>query len=66
MLNINPQYLIDDKGQKTSVLLSIKEYQHLMQCLEDLEDTLEMDAAVRTEMDFRDYQDVRADLIKDD
>lgn len=66
MLNINPQYLINDKGQKTSVLLSIKEYQHLMQCLEDLEDTLEMDAAVRTEMNFRDYRDVRADLIKDD
>lgn len=56
MLNINPQYLIDDKGQKTSVLLSIKEYQHFMQCLEDLEDILEMDAAVRTETDFRDYR----------
>lgn len=66
MLNTNPQYLIDDKGQKTSVLLSIKEYQHLMQCLEDLEDILEMDVVVRTETDFRDYQDVRADLIKDD
>lgn len=65
MLNINPQYLVDDKGQKTSVLLSIKEYQHLMQCLEDLEDILEMDAAVQTETDFRDYQDIRADLIKD-
>lgn len=65
MLNINPQYLIDDKGQKTSVLLSIKEYQHLMQRLEDLEDMLEMDVAVQTETDFRDYQDIRADLIKD-
>ena len=65
MLNINPQYLVDDKGQKTSVLLSIKEYQHLMQCREDLEDILEMDAAVETETDFRDYRDIRADLIKD-
>ncbi|RKU23059.1 hypothetical protein C6500_02800 [Candidatus Poribacteria bacterium] len=65
MLNINPQYLVDDKGQKTSVLLSIKEYQHLMQCLEDLEDILEMDAAVRTETDFRDYRDVQDDLIKE-
>lgn len=65
MRNINPQYLIDDKGQKTSVLLSIQEYQHLMQCLEDLEDILEMDAAVETEADFRDYQDLRADLMKD-
>jgi hypothetical protein len=65
MRNINPQYLVDDKGRKTSVLLSIKEYQHLMQCLEDLEDMLEMDAAIQTETDFRDYQDIRADLIKD-
>ena len=65
MRNINPQYLVDDKGRKTSVLLSIKEYQHLMQCLEDLEDMLEMDAAVQTETDFRDYQDIRADLIKE-
>ena len=65
MLNINPQYLVDDKGQKTSVLLSIKEYQHLMLCLEDLEDILEMDAAVRTEADFRDYRNVQTDLIKE-
>ena len=65
MLNINPQYLVNDKGQKTAVLLSIKEYQHLMQSLEDLEDILEMDAAVRTETDFRDYRDVQADLIKE-
>ena len=65
MLNINPQYLIDDKGQKTSVLLSIKEYRHLMQCLEDLEDILEMDAAVETETDFRDYRDVQTDWIKE-
>lgn len=65
MLNINPQYLVDDKGEKTAALLSIKEYQILMQRLEDLEDMLEMDVAVQTETDFRDYQDIRADLIKE-
>jgi PHD/YefM family antitoxin component YafN of YafNO toxin-antitoxin module len=65
MRNINPQYLVDDKGEKTAALLSIKEYRLLMQRLEDLEDMLEMDAAVQTETDFRDYQDIRADLIKD-
>ena len=65
MLNINPQYLVDDKGEKTAVCLSIKEYRLLMQRLEDLEDMLEMDAAVETETDFRDYRDIRADLIKD-
>lgn len=36
-----------------------------MQCLEDLEDMLEMDAAVETEIDSRDYQGIRADLIKE-
>ena len=66
MLDINPQYLVDDKGEKTAALLSIKEYQFLIQRLEDLEDMLEMDVAVQTETDFRDYQDIRADLIKDD
>ena len=65
MRNLNPQYLVDDEGQRTSVLLSIKEYEHLMQCLEDLEDILDMDAAVETETDFRNYQDIRADLIKE-
>ena len=65
MLNINPQYVVDHKGEKTAALLSIKEYRLLMQRLEDLEDMLEMDVAVETETDFRDYQDIRADLVKD-
>ena len=65
MLKINPQYLVDDKGEKTAALLTIKEFQLLMQRLEDLEDILEMDAAVKTETEFRDYQDIRADLIKE-
>ena len=65
MLNINPQYVVDHKGEKTAALLSIKEYRLLMQRLEDLEDMLEMDVAVKTETDFRDYLDIRADLIKD-
>ncbi|MDE0483333.1 MAG: hypothetical protein OXI67_12200 [Candidatus Poribacteria bacterium] len=65
MLKINPQYLVNDKGEKTAALLSIKEFQLLMQRLEDLEDILEMDAAVETETEFRDYQDIQADLIKE-
>ena len=65
MPKINPQYLVNDKGEKTAALLTIKEFQLLMQRLEDLEDILEMDAAVKTETEFRDYQDIRADLIKE-
>ena len=66
MLKINPKYFVNDKGEKTNVLLSINEYQLLMQCLEDFEDNLEMDTAVQTETEFRDHQDIRADLIKED
>ena len=66
MLNIKPQYLVDEKGEKTGALLSIKEYQTLMKRLEDLEDMLEMDIAVQTETDFRDYQNIRDELIKED
>ena len=66
MLKINPEYLVDDKGEKTNVLLSINESQLLMQRLEELEDSSEMDAAVQTETEIRDYQDIRADLIKED
>lgn len=65
MLKINPQYLVDDKGEKTAVLLTIKEFRLLMQRLEDLEDTLEMDAAVKTDTEFRDFEDIQADLIKE-
>ena len=65
MLKINPQYLVNDRGEKINVVLSISEYQLLMQYLEDLEDSFEMDAAVQTESEFRDYQDIRADLIKE-
>ena len=65
MKKINPQFLINEKGEKTAALLSIKEFRLLMQCLEDLEDILEMDAAVKTESEFRDYKDIQADLIKE-
>jgi len=65
MLKINPQYLINNDDEKTAALLTIKEYQLLMQRLEDLEDILEMDAAVETETEFRDYQDIRSELMRE-
>ena len=65
MLKINPQFLVDDKGEKTAALLTIKEFQLFMQRLEDLEDISDMDAAVETDTEFRNYQDIRTDLIKE-
>lgn len=31
-----PQFIVNDKGKKTGVLLSVKEYQKLMEDLNDL------------------------------
>ena len=65
MLNIKPKYLVNDKGRKTAVVLSMKEYRLLIEHLEDLEDILEMDTAVKTETESRPYQEIRAELKKE-
>lgn len=65
MLTINPKYIVDDKGEKTAAVLTMKEYDFLIKCLEDLEDIVEMDSVVETATDFRDYQDIRSDLKKE-
>ena len=65
MLTINPKYIVDDKGEKTAAVLTMKEYDFLMKCLEDLEDILEMDSVIETATDFRDYQEIRSDLKRE-
>lgn len=65
MLNIKPKYVVDEKGRKTAVVLSIKDYRALMQRLEDLEDALDLDHAVETATSFRPYYEIRAELQVD-
>ena len=65
MLVINPKYIVDDKGEKTAAVLTMKEYDFLIKCLEDLEDVLDMDSAVETATNFRDYQEIRSELEKE-
>ena len=65
MLNIKPKYVVDEKGRKTAVLLSIKDYRALMQRLEDLEDALDLDRAVETATGFREYSEIRTELQLD-
>jgi len=36
MTHIHPQYIIDQDGYKTSVILSIEEFESLLEDLEDL------------------------------
>jgi hypothetical protein len=45
MLTMHPNFITDAKGKKISVVLSIKEYQSIIEDLEDLEDIRLYDAA---------------------
>ena len=65
MLKIKPKYVVDEKGRRTAVVLSIKDYRALMQRLEDLEDALDLDQAVETATGFRKYSEIRAELQVD-
>jgi len=65
MLNIKPKYLVDQKGRKTAAVLSMRDYRLLMQRLEDLEDALDLDEAVETATDFREYSEIRSELQKE-
>lgn len=37
-MTLNPQFITDAKGRRKSVILSIKEYEQLLEQLEDAED----------------------------
>lgn len=59
------KYLVDEKGRKTAVLLDINEYQRFLQRLEELEDALSLDEAVRTAQSLRDYSEIRTELKRE-
>ncbi len=65
MAKSKPQYLVDEQGRKKGVLLSIKEYKELLAKIEDLEDALELDEAVRTAEGFKDHQEFREELKRE-
>ena len=42
---MDPQYIIDEKGNHTAVVLSIRDYQQILEELEELESIRAYDAA---------------------
>ena len=44
-MTLHPQYVIDEKGQRRSVLLSIEEYQELLESAQDVIDAALIDQA---------------------
>ena len=56
------RYLVDDKNRKKAIVLSFRDYQHLIARIEELEDALDLDNALRTRTGFRDYSEIRKEL----
>ena len=61
---VRPEFVVDIRGRTKSVLLSVSQYRRLLKHLEDLEDALELDKAVRTGKKFRDYAEIQVELRK--
>lgn len=57
--NLNPRYVVDEKGQKNAVLLDIKEYRDLLELIEDMEDTRDIIKAELEAIAFTPYEEFR-------
>ena len=56
------EYIVDSKGRKKAVVLPDKEFDRLMEHLEELEDALALDEAVGKAEEFTDYRQIREEL----
>ncbi len=61
---IKPKYLVDEKGHKKSVVLSLKEYKNMMDSIEDLEDANDLLKAEKEATRFTPYEKFRKTWLK--
>ncbi len=61
-MTIQAEYLIDEKGQRKSVVLSIRDYLKLVEYLEDLEDTIDLRKAKESARGFVDFERLASKL----
>jgi len=62
---LKPKYLVDEKGHKKAVVLSLKEYENIMELIEDLEDANDLLKAEREATSFIPYDKFRKTWLKD-
>jgi hypothetical protein len=60
--NLKPQYITDEKGKKTSVVIDLRDYKNLLDYLEDLEDANDLLKAEREAAGFVPYERIRKKL----
>lgn len=63
MVTVKEKFIVDERGKKKSVVLGLNDYLRLIEHLENLEDALELDRAEREAKSFRDYKDIRKELV---
>ena len=61
-MKLKERFVVDEHGRKTAVVLDMKAYRQLMEHLENLEDALELDQAMRESKEFRSYDEIRSEL----
>jgi hypothetical protein len=62
--NIKPEFIVNKKGNKKAVILSLKEYRNILESLEDFEDANDLLRAEREARSFIPYDKFRKTWIK--
>ncbi len=61
---VKPKYLIDKKGRKTDVVINLKDYENLLEFIEDLEDANDLLKAEKKAIRFTTYEKFRQGWLK--
>ncbi|TAN43307.1 MAG: hypothetical protein EPN22_10260 [Nitrospirae bacterium] len=61
---LKPKYLVNEKGTKKAVVLDLKEYESIMDLIEDLEDANDLLKAEQEAVSFTPYDKFRKQWLK--
>ncbi len=61
-MQLKPQYLVNDRGERTGVLLTVDEFRQLLEAVEDQIDTADLDEAMSADCPIHAYEQVREQL----
>lgn len=61
---IKAKYLIDEKGHKTAVVINLKDYNNLLEFIEDIEDANDILRAEKKATGFTPYEKFRQRWLK--
>lgn len=56
------KFIVDSRGKRTAVVLSVKEFEEMVRELEDLRDAMYVDEAESTAEGFTDLEDLKREL----